>query len=79
MAGLTSKNIIPQDNQEEPKVGPECSICGQRLIPSVYQKLLTEGIGGSVACQTPGCPAIARLRLSAKGKQCIQFHVRCID
>ena len=79
MAELVSKNITPQDNPEEPKAGPECSICGQRLTTSAYQKLLAEGIGGSVICQTPGCPAVAYLRLSVKGKQCIQFRVRWID
>ena len=79
MARSASRNITPQDHPEEPKAGPECSICGQRLTSSAYQKLLSEGIGSSVFCQTPGCPAIAYLRLSAKGKQCIQFHVRQID
>jgi len=79
MAGTVSNDITPQDNPEEPKSGPECSICGQTLTPSAYQKLIVEGIGGSVLCQTPGCPAVAYLRLSFKGKQLIQFHVRRID
>jgi hypothetical protein len=79
MTRTESKNTTPQDNPEESKAGPDCSICGQRLTPSAYQKLMAEGIGGSVLCQTPGCPAIAYLRLSAKGKQCIHFHVQRID
>ena len=79
MARSASRNITPQDNPEEPKAGPECSICGQRLTNSTYQKLLEGGIGGSVLCQTPGCPAVAYLRLSSKGKQIIQFRVRWID
>jgi len=76
MARLVSKNITPQDNPEEPKAGPVCIICGQRLTPSAYQRLLSGGIGDSVLCQTPGCPAVAYLQLSARGEHCIRFRVK---
>ncbi len=73
MARLISQNTNPKGDSEEQETGPKCPLCGRRLILGIYKKLITEGVGSSVFCKTPDCPAIASVELKEKGQYTVNF------
>ena len=74
MGRVESGNTSQEEDPKVPESRALCTFCDQYLPTSVYQRLLVQGIGGTVPCPTHSCNAVAYLKSRASGGFLVVFH-----